>query len=96
MLKPPKIGIIYMSICVAPLKGGNRKVGYMSLKINGHDVPVHVSYSSLTTYLDCGWKYYLSRIAKQRGLPSWWLLGGSAVHAATESYDMRMWEASNA
>jgi ATP-dependent helicase/DNAse subunit B len=63
----------------------------VSVKINGYDLPVHVSYSSLTTYLDCGWKYYLSRIVKIEERPTWYLVGGSAVHEATEAYDKETW-----
>lgn len=64
----------------------------MAIKIDGYDLPTHISYSSLTTYLDCGWKYYLSRIVKVKEEPAWYLVGGSAVHEATEMYDFEMWE----
>jgi hypothetical protein len=37
--------------------------------------------------MECGKKYYLSRIAKAPQLPSWWFVGGKAVHAVTEKYD---------
>lgn len=60
------------------------------VKVNGYDMPVHVSYSQLTTWLDCGWKYYMSRIAKESEEGSWWLVGGSAVHKATEVVDKMM------
>ena len=59
----------------------------MSIKINGYELPAHVSYSSFTTWLDCGFKYYLSRIEKHNGTASWWLVGGSAVHEASEVFD---------
>lgn len=62
----------------------------MTIKINGHDLPVHISYSSLTTWLDCGWKYYLTRIEKVEERPTWYLVGGSAVHTATEQYDLEL------
>lgn len=65
----------------------------MSVKINGYDLPVHVSYSALTTYLDCGWKYYLTRIEQVVEQPTWYLVGGSAVHEATELYDKELFEA---
>lgn len=64
----------------------------MSIKINGYELPPHVSYSALTTYLDCGWKYYLSRIEKVPERPTWYLVGGSAVHEATEVYDKELFE----
>jgi hypothetical protein len=57
------------------------------ITINGYELPPHVSYSSLTTYLDCGWKYYLTRVEKVSEIPAWYLVGGSAVHVATELYD---------
>ena len=62
------------------------------LKINGYDVPEHTSYSSLTTWLSCGYRYYLSRIAKVDEEPATWTLGGSAVHRATETYDLMTWK----
>ena len=61
--------------------------------INGHELPAHVSYSALTTYLDCGWKYYLTRVEKVIEQPTWYLVGGSAVHTATEMYDKELFEA---
>lgn len=64
----------------------------MAIKINGYDVPVHISYSQLSTWLDCGWKYYLSRIVKVPEEGSWWLPGGSAVHLATERFDKALFE----
>lgn len=64
----------------------------MSVKINGYDLPPHVSYSSLTTYLSCGWQYYLTRIVKVVEQPTWYLAGGSAVHTATELYDKDLFE----
>lgn len=64
----------------------------MTIKINGYDLPAHVSYSALTTYLDCGWKYYLTRVVKAKEQPTWYLAGGSAVHLATELYDKDMFD----
>jgi RecB family exonuclease len=61
--------------------------------INGYELPAHVSYSALTTYLDCGWKYYLTRVEKIIEQPTWYLAGGSAVHTATEMYDKELFEA---
>jgi CRISPR/Cas system-associated exonuclease Cas4 (RecB family) len=64
----------------------------MSVKINGFELPTHVSYSSFTTWLDCGFKYYLSRVEGHRGHPSWWLVGGSALHTASEEFDKAYFE----
>ena len=63
------------------------------IKINGYEIPAHISYSQITTWLDCGWKYYLSRIENQQETGSWWLVGGSSVHEATEAVDKALWEA---
>lgn len=51
------------------------------------ELPVHASYSSLSSYLDCGWRYYLERVAKIPESPAWYFIGGSAVHSATEAFD---------
>lgn len=64
-------------------------------KINGFDVPEHISHSQLTTWLSCGWLYFLTRIANAKEQSSWWLVGGSAVHEATEAYDWKLWEDMN-
>lgn len=59
----------------------------MSVYIDGNKLPVHISYSSLTTWLDCGYLYFLSRMTDAKEQPTWYLCGGSAVHTATEMYD---------
>lgn len=59
----------------------------MSLKINGFDLPAHISYSALDTYISCGQRYYLSRIEKVAEQPAWWFVAGNAVHSATEEID---------
>jgi hypothetical protein len=63
----------------------------MSISINGSNLPSHISYSSLTTWLDCGWKYYLSRVTEEQELPAWYFVGGSALHKATEVYDKELY-----
>lgn len=53
-----------------------------------NELPKHISYSSLGTYLECGWKYNLTKI---QGVPekhAVWFTGGSAVHKATEMWDL--------
>jgi hypothetical protein len=67
----------------------------MSIEINGIELPEHVSYSSFTTWLDCGFKYYLSRVVEETGSASWWLAGGSAVHTASEVFDKAYFEELN-
>jgi len=57
------------------------------IEIDGSELPEHVSYSAMTTWLSCGWKYYLKYAKKMAEQPAWWFYGGSAVHQATENYD---------
>jgi len=66
----------------------------MSIVIDGFELPEHVSYSAFTTWLDCGFKYYLSRVVQESGSASWWLAGGSAVHTASEVFDQAYFEES--
>lgn len=47
----------------------------------------YVSHSALSTWLSCGWQFYLSRIKHVPEAPSYWFAGGSAVHESTELYD---------
>lgn len=46
-----------------------------------------LSHSSLTTWLDCGEKYRLTKIEKAVEKPAYYLIGGSAFHTATELLD---------
>ena len=48
----------------------------------------YVSHSAISTWLNCGWQYYLSRIHHVDEAPSYWLVGGKAVHECTEEYDL--------
>lgn len=59
------------------------------LLVNGYELPGHLSHSALTTYLQCGHKYYLSRVVKDTETPAWWFIGGNAVHTATENFDRK-------
>jgi hypothetical protein len=54
--------------------------------------PEYISYSQYETYLSCGEKYRLSRIEQVPEQPAWYLIGGSAVHEATEAYDKALWK----
>ena len=49
----------------------------------------HRSYSQKSQYLDCGWKYKLSRIDNVPETPGVWFPGGSAVHATLEALEKR-------
>lgn len=65
----------------------------MSVKIDGYEIPAYVSYSSLTTWLQCGWQYVLTRMAQVPEQPAWYFVGGNAVHEATETYDRALFAA---
>jgi len=52
-----------------------------------NSLPEHISYSSLSTYQECGWKYYLTKVEKHTEPHAVWFTGGSAVHKATENFD---------
>lgn len=47
----------------------------------------HLSYSGFSTWKECGEKFRLTRIIKVPEVPGYALVGGSAVHAATEAID---------
>lgn len=50
-------------------------------------VPAHVSYSSLDSWLQCGKRHQLQRVMGLREDPSWWSIGGGALHQASEALD---------
>jgi len=58
------------------------------IKLDNYELPEHISYSAFTTYLTCGWQYYLGRLLKLEEAPSVWSAGGRAFHHATELYDL--------
>ena len=60
----------------------------MTITLEEYEIPEHISYSALTTYIDCGYQYYLSRLLKKEEAPSVWSVGGKAFHRATELYDL--------
>jgi CRISPR/Cas system-associated exonuclease Cas4 (RecB family) len=53
-----------------------------------YKLPGHASYSQITTYLHCGEQFRLSRLMHLPEAPAWALVGGSAVHKASEVYDL--------
>lgn len=57
------------------------------LTIDGFELPDYASYSSLTTWLDCGWQYVLTRAVKVPEKPAWYFIGGSTLHEVTEKLD---------
>lgn len=50
----------------------------------------YLSYSSLSSWLDCGERFRLERVLNAPQSNAWWFLGGSAFHEATEMLDK--WE----
>ena len=54
-----------------------------------NQLPEHISYSSFTTWQECGWKYYLTKVEGAQEAHAVWFTGGSAVHKATELWDLQ-------
>lgn len=52
------------------------------------ELPAHISHSARESLERCARQYFLTRVAKAPQLPALWLAGGSAVHEATEFYDL--------
>ncbi|MEV7814294.1 PD-(D/E)XK nuclease family protein [Streptomyces flaveolus] len=50
--------------------------------------PTHLSHSSRETFLRCARSWFLKYLAEAPQTPALWLAGGSAVHEATEHYDL--------
>lgn len=59
----------------------------MSIELEEYTLPEHMSYSAFSTYLTCGYQYYLGRLLNKQESPSVWSVGGSAFHLACEKYD---------
>jgi hypothetical protein len=53
------------------------------------ELPKHISYSSLSTWQECGWKYYLTKVEDAQEAHAVWFTGGTAVHKATELWDLQ-------
>lgn len=51
--------------------------------------PMNLSHSQRNGWAGCGERYRLERIVKVPEVPSWFLVGGSAVHETTEARDLR-------
>ena len=62
------------------------------IEIGEVSIPSHVSYSAITTYLKCGYMYFLSRLKGIEEESSVWLVGGSSFHRATEEWDKAQYE----
>jgi ATP-dependent helicase/DNAse subunit B len=57
------------------------------IELQGYKIPGHISYSAFTTYITCGYQYYLNRLLQLPEEPSVWSAGGRAFHSATEEWD---------
>ena len=57
------------------------------IKLGEYTLPEHISYSAFTTYLSCGYQYYLGRLMQVPEEQSIWSAGGRAFHLAAEVYD---------
>jgi putative RecB family exonuclease len=61
----------------------------MNSTISPPDIPVtHTSFSARETLQRCARSYFLKYFAKAPKRPALWSVGGSAVHEATEDYDL--------
>ena len=58
------------------------------IQLQGYELPSHISYSAFTTYLTCGYQYYLGRLLQMPEEPSIWSAGVRAYHSATEEWDL--------
>ena len=58
-------------------------------------LPEHISFSSFNTWLECGWKYKLTKLDEVPEKHAVWLTGGTAVHKATELFDRHKFGDSN-
>lgn len=62
----------------------------MSETVTIDGLPPHVSWSSFDQYLSCPKRWQLGRLVRVEQRPMWAGVGGSAVHKATELYDLRI------
>ena len=60
----------------------------MTIQLDEYILPEHISYSAFTTFIDCGYQYYLGRLLQLPEAPSVWSVGGSSFHTATEMWDL--------
>jgi len=65
------------------------------IEIDGVALPEHISHSQITTWLSCGYKYFLTKVKQVPEGQTWWLAGGISVHEATEAYDKAIWAQEN-
>jgi hypothetical protein len=49
----------------------------MTIQLGDYELPEHISYSAFTTYVDCGYQYYLGRLMQLPEEQSVWSVGGA-------------------
>ena len=79
------VGNLILPTCVVP------DLWYttpMTIQLDEYTLPEHISYSAFTTFIDCGYQYYLGRLLQLPEAPSVWSVGGSSFHTATEMWDL--------
>lgn len=66
----------------APTKLSGTNRAWMNL------LPVHASYSQLGSWNECQQRYVIEKAFHPAAVPSWYFIGGSSFHEATESWDL--------
>jgi hypothetical protein len=56
------------------------------------NTPGYLSHSQMTTWLQCGEKYRLTKIVQVPEDPAWFFAGGTSVHAAADAIDHQLLE----
>lgn len=59
------------------------------IALTGRD---YLSYSSMTSWLDCGQRFELERVLNAPQQRAWWFVGGDALHRASEMLDKKVTE----
>jgi hypothetical protein len=52
--------------------------------------PDYLSHSQLTSWLQCGEKYRLTKIVGVQEDPAWYFVGGTSVHSAADAIDHQL------
>jgi hypothetical protein len=60
------------------------------ISIDGYE-PGHISFSTINGYRGCGNRFRLQKVLRLEERPGLAAIGGNAVHAATEQYDLGLW-----
>lgn len=61
------------------------------ISIRGYE-PTHLSHSTVSSLRMCGKKFELQKVLRLEERPGLAAIGGTAVHSATEEYDLRVWD----